>query len=134
MATNPSPPAWNEGPLGEPPPKRDPSTEGLPEWGKTKMKEGTPPAPKGADVKSAKPKRRRRVLKILLILFVVFLVGAGLLIGFAPAIASSLAPGYIEKAAKKEIAGSIKVSSLSITWGGPIKVGPVELFDEKNKS
>src|SRR5690606_25631907 len=54
----------------------------------------------------------------------------GVLIGFAPAIASSMAPGIIETAAGGSIKGSVKVKDLALSWGGPTKVGPVELYDD----
>lgn len=123
------------------------SGDPLPEWGtpKEKPKRNAPPTPpaekdlSGDDKawwpgkKEKKPRKRRRLLKIALVVCIVLVVCAGLLIGFAPAIAASMAPGYIERAAKGQIKGSIKVKKLSLGWGGKQVIGPIELRDDKDK-
>lgn len=97
--------------------------EQLPEWGNSPAKQPTP--------KTAEPRKRRRWPRIVGALAVMFLVALGAAILFAPAIASAMAPGMIESAAKEEIKGSVKVKGLSLGWSGPMKIGPVELYDDK---
>ncbi len=61
---------------------------------------------------------------------VVLLVGGYVLV---PVIASAKAPGIIERAAAEGIAGSVKVKSVSVGWGGPVTVKGVELRDPEGK-
>ncbi|MDP1663259.1 MAG: hypothetical protein Q8L55_15195, partial [Phycisphaerales bacterium] len=61
---------------------------------------------------------------------VVLVAGGYVLI---PIIASARAPGIIESAAADSIAGSVKVASASVGWGGPVTVKGLELRDPEGK-
>lgn len=102
----------------------NPNDEGLAKWGKSREKKPEKPVT---------GRRRRRWPKVVLAILVLVLIGGGVLIAAAPSIASAVAPGYIEAAAAKEITGSIKVKKVSLGWGGPMTVGPIELLDDKGK-
>lgn len=79
---------------------------------------------------AAPRKRRGKVILLSLLGLVLFLVLAvGILILAAPSIASSMAPGKIEAAARDKIAGSVRVQGISLGWGSPTKVGPIEILD-----
>lgn len=102
----------------------------LPQWGSGGASGagggGTPPSSRPAVVR-----KRKRWPKVLLGLLLLLLIVVGVAIALAPMIASSVAPAVIEKAADESITGSVKVKSLSLSWGGPTVVGPVELYDDK---
>ncbi|MGH7133399.1 MAG: hypothetical protein ACREJO_15825, partial [Phycisphaerales bacterium] len=59
------------------------------------------------------------------------IIGAYIVI---PPIASSMAPGKIEAAAAEAIKGKVRVSDVSIGWGGPTKVGKIEILDDTGKT
>lgn len=73
---------------------------------------------------------RRRILWTLLVL----VAALGAAIAFAPAIVSRYAPGLMQNSVNGQIPGKIAVGRLSLSWGGPSVVGPVELRDEQGKS
>lgn len=55
------------------------------------------------------------------------------LVAVAPMIASSMAPGIIESAASKSIAGKVKVDRVSVGWFSPVSAGPITLSDPKGE-
>ena len=72
-------------------------------------------------------RRLRRVLVWGVVVVVVLLV---LVVLLAPMVAGSFAPGMIERAAGGKLtAGSLSVDKASLSWWGPIRVGPVVLAD-----
>lgn len=79
-----------------------------------------------------KRRRKRRVLlKLALASCAVVLLTLLALGGLAPWIASRVAPGMIERAAAAQILGSIRVDAISVTWRGPVTIGPLHLSDER---
>lgn len=76
---------------------------------------------------------RKRGKKILLAGVAVVLVGLVLVIALAPTIASAIAPGIIEGQAGKQLNGSVKVDRVSLSWGGPQKIGPITVRDAAGK-
>ncbi|HVZ94380.1 MAG TPA: hypothetical protein VG797_07715, partial [Phycisphaerales bacterium] len=48
---------------------------------------------------------------------------------FGPAIASSVAPGIIERGVNEQIQGSASVSGVHLSWGGPLRVDSISLRD-----
>lgn len=76
------------------------------------------------------PRARALALKKFLLwaggILVVLLVAAYILV---PVIASSVAPGLIESRVAASMKGTVKVGSVSVSWGGPTEVKDVELFD-----
>jgi hypothetical protein len=77
-------------------------------------------------------RRRRRWPKVLLALVILVLIVVGVGIAMLPKIASSMAPGIVEKAAAESIKGRVKVEKVSLSWGGPTVLGPIELYDDTN--
>ncbi len=75
------------------------------------------------------PVFKRRWFKVLAGLFIVLVLILALLVALAPSIASGMAPGIIENSAKQSINGSVKVATVSLSWGGPQLIGPVDLKD-----
>lgn len=71
--------------------------------------------------------------KILLIVGGVVVFPFLFVVLFAPMIASGLAPGIIEGKVADAIKGKVKVSDVSLSWGGPIKVGSLVLMDEQGQ-
>ncbi len=61
------------------------------------------------------------------------LLGLGVLVAFAPAIASGFVPGIVKGAAKSAIAGDVSIASASLSWGGPLKFTGVELKESGGK-
>lgn len=78
-----------------------------------------------------KPPKKRSILKIIGILAAVLVVAIVVLVALIPTIASSMAPGIIENAAKDSIAGGVKVDKASFSWGGPQTIGDITLLDPK---
>lgn len=78
-----------------------------------------------------KPPKKRSILKIIGILAAVLVVATVVLVALIPTIASSMAPGIIENAAKDSIAGGVKVDKASFSWGGPQTIGDITLLDPK---
>ncbi len=83
-----------------------------------------------ATTTSTTTSRRGKRLLIVLGGLVVALV---ILVALAPTIASAIAPGIIESQAGKQLNGSVKVGGLSLSWGGPQKIGPVTVRDAAGK-
>lgn len=79
------------------------------------------------------PGSMSRRKKIALIAGAGTVVTVGVLLLLVPTIASSLAPGIIESQAAKQIAGSVKVGSVSVSWTGPTKITGIELLDDKGQ-
>lgn len=52
------------------------------------------------------------------------------LVALAPTIANAIAPSYVESAAAKAITGSVSVTGMHLSWGGPQAIGPVVLKDD----
>jgi len=78
----------------------------------------------------SQPRRRARLVKRLLLAFAVLIVVLTGIIGlFGPRIAGALAPAIIESAASKAIRGEVKISSVSLSWGGPQKIESLTLVD-----
>lgn len=102
--------------------------QNLPEWGTNSR--GT--SNQSAVTKNEKPRRKRRWLRRVVIVGVVLLLLLAVLIGLAPMIGSSLAPGIIEGATKGQIAGSVKVQRVDLSWNGTQTIGPIELLDDKS--
>lgn len=80
---------------------------------------------------SPKPPKKRSILKIIGILAAVLVVALVVLVALLPTIAGSMAPGFIESAAKDSIAGGVKVDKASFSWGGPQTIGDITLLDPK---
>lgn len=78
---------------------------------------------------TAQPIRRRSVLKKVWVLLVVLLLALGLLVAFAPALASRFGRGVVENTLNQGIAGKYTLDSLNVTWSGPQEVGPLRLAD-----
>jgi hypothetical protein len=74
-------------------------------------------------------KRGRRLLAVLGVLVLLLVV----LVALAPTIASAIAPGIIERQAARQFNGSVKVQGLSLSWGGPQKIGPLTVRDAAGK-
>lgn len=79
------------------------------------------------------PGSMSRRKKIALIAGAGTVVTVGVLLLLVPTIASSLASGIIESQAAKQIAGSVKVGSVSVSWTGPTKITGIELLDDKGQ-
>lgn len=82
----------------------------------------------------AAPRKSSLLKKLLIaagIAVPVLVIGAYIAI---PSIASSMAPGKIEAAAAEAIKGKVKVSDVSVGWGGPTKVGKIEILDDQGKT
>jgi len=75
------------------------------------------------------PLFKRRWFKILAALLILLVILLGVLVAAAPSIAGGMAPAIIESSAKDAITGSVKVSSVSLSWGGPQLIGPVDVKD-----
>lgn len=82
---------------------------------------------------SGKPKspKKRSLLKILGMVAAILVVAIAVVVALIPTIASSIAPGFIESAAKESIAGGVKVDKASFSWGGPQTIGDITLLDPK---
>jgi len=65
------------------------------------------------------PRRRGKARRVMLVLGGTLLLMLGAGAAFAPAIASKLAPGIIEREAGKAISGSASVQGVELSWGGP---------------
>lgn len=66
----------------------------------------------------------------------ILLIGGGSLVvlvlivlALVPTIAGSMAPGIVEKAAGEKLAGGVKVGSISLSWFGGQKIGPIIITD-----
>ncbi|MFM9957990.1 MAG: hypothetical protein ACKVZJ_07925 [Phycisphaerales bacterium] len=70
-----------------------------------------------------------KIIKKLLITLGVVVVLLAVLVAFAPALASRFGRGIAENALNKDISGSFKIDTMSLSWGGPQQVGPVRLLD-----
>ncbi len=82
---------------------------------------------------SGKPKspKKRSLLKILGMVAAILVVAIAVVVALLPTIASGIAPGFIESAAKDSIAGGVKVDKASFSWGGPQTIGDITLLDPK---
>ncbi|MGE3108618.1 MAG: hypothetical protein AB7G11_07700 [Phycisphaerales bacterium] len=103
--------------------------QALPEWG-----EGKSPARTERDAGPKPPRTKRRWPRRLGLIAIALVLVLALLVVFAPAIGSSLAPGIIEDAAKGQIAGAVKVKRVDLSWRGSQEIGPIELLDDRNKT
>lgn len=78
-----------------------------------------------------KPPKKRSLLKVIGVVAAVLVLALAVLVALLPTIASSIAPGMIENAAKDSIAGGVKVDKASFSWGGPQTIGDITLLDPK---
>jgi len=74
------------------------------------------------------PKRSKLKLALLIVAGGTVALGLGIIL-LGPTIASSVAPGIINSAAKGKINGTLTVSNVSLSWTGPISIGSIELKD-----
>jgi len=77
---------------------------------------------------TASPKRSKLKLALLIVAGGTVALGLGIIL-LGPTIASSVAPGIINSAAKGKINGTLTVSNVSLSWTGPISIGSIELKD-----
>ncbi len=78
--------------------------------------------------------RRRRIWKwVIFSSLGAVVLGAVVLVIMLPTIAGWIAPGMIRSAAAEQIEGSVEVEDLSLSWGGPQRVGKLTLRDPKGK-
>lgn len=77
-----------------------------------------------------KPRRGRKIAFMVVGGLLLVLVA---LVAFAPAIASSIAPGIIESQAAAQLNGTVKVDAVKLSWGGPQRIGPVTVRDAAGK-
>ncbi|MEZ6242679.1 MAG: hypothetical protein R3B57_06505 [Phycisphaerales bacterium] len=91
------------------------------------MRSEDKPADKSGGGAGSRRKRRRG--RRLLIGFGVVVVLVFVLVALAPKIASGVAPGIIESKVNAKIAGRVEVRGVSLSWGGPLRVESVHLFD-----
>lgn len=78
--------------------------------------------------------RRRRIWKwVIFSTLGAVVLGAVVLVIMLPTIAGWIAPGMIRSAAAEQIEGSVEVEDLSLSWGGPQRVGKLTLRDPKGK-
>ncbi len=89
---------------------------------------GTRPEPEEVEKRPARPRRRwRRRLAIGFLILLVLLI---VLIGSAPYIASTQAVStYAISFVNDRLMGSIRLQKLSLSWGGPISISGVQVFD-----
>jgi hypothetical protein len=80
---------------------------------------------------AAKPPRRWK--KLLGVALVLLMLALGAAIFFAPAIASSLAPGIIRSQAAKHVKGSVSLAKASFSWGGPQGLDTLIWKDEQGQ-
>ncbi len=79
-------------------------------------------------------KKRRRWGRRLGVLFLLFVVVVGALVALAPTIASSSAVSkWALSKANGEIAGSIEVAGLSLSWTGPTEIRGVQIADPQRQ-
>ncbi len=146
MSSNDSNWGHPEQPEGQP-------DEGLAAWGDSKTRKrqekaekarnaaaqasASPPPETGSEwalaPKSPRVRTRRRWVRVTMWAGGIGLLVLGVLAALAPTIAGGLAPGIVEGAVKDQIAGSIKVGAVRIGWGGPAKIGPIELRDDRDR-
>jgi len=78
--------------------------------------------------------RRRRIWKwVIFSTLGALVLSAVVLVIMLPTIAGWIAPGMIRSAAAEQIEGSVEVEDLSLSWGGPQRVGRLTLRDPKGK-
>ncbi|MBL0871213.1 MAG: hypothetical protein IBJ18_11625, partial [Phycisphaerales bacterium] len=78
--------------------------------------------------------RRRRIWKwVIFSTLGAVVLGAVVLVIMLPTIAGWIAPGMIRSTAAEQIEGSVEVEDLSLSWGGPQRVGKLTLRDPKGK-
>lgn len=83
---------------------------------------------------SAQASARRRTRRWVIVgavsaaVVVVLVVAAYVLV---PVLAGPYVRSAIERSAQGRIAGSVRVQEVSLTWGGPTRLGGVELLDER---
>lgn len=73
-----------------------------------------------------RPGKAKKVVLWILAVVVVLLVA---LVALGPTIASKFGKGIAENALNEGISGRYVIDDLSLSWGGPQKVGPVRLLD-----
>jgi hypothetical protein len=98
-------------------------------WSRAEQKQKKEAERAAARASAPRPRRRRKLWWVLGGIAVLFIA----LVLFAPAIASSFAPGFVESAAKKQIAGGVKVSGVSLSWTGPQTIKTLRLTDPKDR-
>lgn len=76
-----------------------------------------------------KKRRRRMIRNIGLGVVGFFMLALALGVIFAPQIASSIAPGYAKDAVNASIKGTLDISSMRLSWGGPQVIEGVKLSD-----
>src|SRR5262245_42513132 len=92
-------------------PDNKPADEGLAEWGTPKQRRVTQAVERP---QPGQPPPRRRWVRPLLWTAGGLLVALTILVALAPTIASSLAPGIVERSLSGQIAGSVKVSAVNV--------------------
>lgn len=83
----------------------------------------------GESSRPAAPRTRRRRRRIL-IAAGAFLLVLVILVALVPTIAGGIAPGRVEDAINKSIAGKATVDGASFSWFGGQRIGPVTITDE----
>jgi hypothetical protein len=117
-------PAWGADEQKKPGEFWDPAIE------KKKRDEARRASESDPEHKARRRRGRRRIILGFLLFLVLLVVGV---IALAPTIASSFAPGIVKSAAAKQIMGSVEVSGVSLSWGGPQKIEKFTLLDSKNR-
>lgn len=110
--------------------------EGAEFWDKAEKTRERDQAERDALLKDPDLKRRRRrrlVKRVLLSTLIVVVLALTLGVVFLPQIASRFAPGMIEKKASEQIAGTVSVGGVALSWGGPQRVEGLRLLDPEKK-
>lgn len=93
------------------------------------MAQSPPPNPSATAAQPRAASRPRRLLRFAAFALVFLLLGLGVLIAFAPAIASGFVPSIARSAAKSSIAGGLDIASASLSWSGPQRFSGIRLKD-----
>ncbi len=81
---------------------------------------------------TTRPRRRGRRILLIVLGSIALLILLALVL--APAIGGAIAPGIIQSAAKKSIAGEVTVKSVSLSWFGKQRLGTITVTGADGKT